>query len=138
MSSSAPQGFNPNPSELEEIAGQVASLQSRLDAVELGLPAHRHLASQGAPPPSSALMTELADVEAELDAVGRALPHVVDGLAGDHLQSDFLVQQLADARQQLEAIKVRAPAPFLFFYYCFWAVGESSAGVFVLTDLAVL
>jgi hypothetical protein len=89
--------FDENPTELEEIAREVASAQGALDELEGDTGVDRDV--------------DLSDVEQRLERVSMALAEV---LATGEDDAEFLVQQLADARQQLDAMRLRAatePAP---------------------------
>jgi len=85
--------FDENPTELEAIAREVASAQGALDEL---------LEGQGA---AGAGETELSEVEQRLERAGNALEEVLSAGEDD---AEILVQQLSDAKQQLEAMRARA------------------------------
>lgn len=85
--------FDENPTELEAIAREVASAQGALDEL---------LEGEGA---AGAGETELSEVEQRLERAGNALEEVLSAGEDD---AEILVQQLSDAKQQLEAMRARA------------------------------
>jgi predicted nucleic acid-binding Zn-ribbon protein len=87
--------FDENPMELEAIAREVASAQGALDEL---------LEGEGA---GGAGETELSEVEQRLQRASNALEELLSAGEDD---AEILVQQLSDAKQQLEAMCARSVA----------------------------